>query len=166
MTFHIQMQDFALDGVSHRWTPASGTCRAYGTIEFGAPGRDVIVFLTEAAQIDEVIAELAALRAKMAPPAPGCACVADAPGDGGVLFPADDDEDGPMDDEAELRRADEIRAAEVLDESITAGTPVLVVDDEPYTAPCLNPEAHAYVPDGKRVHCDRPEHHAPATVTA
>jgi hypothetical protein len=31
-------------------------------------------------------------------------------------------------------------------------------------APCLKPGEHAYVPDGKRVQCDRLEHHKPGLV--
>jgi hypothetical protein len=101
MTFHIQTQDIALDGVTHKWSGADSKCPAYGIIRFGPVGRTVTVFLSTTAEVDKVIAELVALRAEMDPPPAG---------PGGVLFNVgDEDEDGPMDDEAELRRADAIR---------------------------------------------------------
>jgi hypothetical protein len=65
MTFHIQTQDMSLEGVTHRWSPRSSACPAYGTLQFGPTGRSVIVFLSTPAEIDEVFAELVALRAEM-----------------------------------------------------------------------------------------------------
>lgn len=66
---------FGEGDVGHRWFPGDDECQAYGALKFK---NDATVFFDRPAQIDEVIAELVALRAEMAPP-----------GEGGVLFPAD-----------------------------------------------------------------------------
>jgi hypothetical protein len=66
MSLMIETRDGSIVGVSHHWSPASGTCEAYGTLRFGTSLRGITVYLHKPAEIDEVIAELVALRAKMA----------------------------------------------------------------------------------------------------
>jgi hypothetical protein len=68
MTRMIEMRDTSLAGVSHKWSPASDECRAYGTLRFGTSVRGVTVYLDTPAEVDEVIAELVALKQEMAPP--------------------------------------------------------------------------------------------------
>lgn len=48
--------------LGHRWFPASSVCDAFGMIEFG-PHNYLYLHTTD--EIDELIAELAALRAEM-----------------------------------------------------------------------------------------------------
>lgn len=108
--------------ISHRWNPDDDRSHAYGTLRFGDSLNGVTVFIHTPAEIDQVIAELVALRNEMAPPVITCSertCDAKHPetGDwcviegehtehrdtygetwgvreGGVLFPAgDEDED-------------------------------------------------------------------------
>jgi hypothetical protein len=58
------------ESIRHKWYPASGTCDAFGVLTLSGPVYAKIYF-HEPAEIDEVIAELVALRAEMAPPEPG-----------------------------------------------------------------------------------------------
>lgn len=74
------------------------------------------------------------------------------------------------DDPAEMRQQAEMitLAAEIaeLAQMIAAEQVVEFTSDSrmDVIAPCLKPEAHACVPDGKRVECDRLEHHKPANA--
>lgn len=53
---------FSEGDVHRHWHPGSDECHAYGSLKFGAVAT---VFFDGPAQIDEVIAELVALRAEM-----------------------------------------------------------------------------------------------------
>lgn len=83
MSLMIEMKDTRLEGVSHDWSPETERCDAYGILRFGTSARGVIVYFHKPAEIDEVIAELVALRAEMDPPPAG---------EGGILFEVSDDE--------------------------------------------------------------------------
>lgn len=90
------MADLTIDGmgkVSHRWFPANERIDAYGILRFGEPLRGIDVYLSTPADIDAVIAELAALRAEMtAAPDATAPCECSHPnslhGPGGCLRPS------------------------------------------------------------------------------
>lgn len=63
MTIRISA-DHKVSGVYHQWFPAS----RFGVLSFGSDGLGNHLYLDTPAEIDEIIAELAALRAEMTAP--------------------------------------------------------------------------------------------------